>query len=37
LFDAFQREATYITSLGRTIYRMRHVKPDSPVTITDIV
>ncbi len=37
MFDAFQREATYITSLGRTLYRMRHVKPDSPVTITDIV
>ena len=37
MFDAFHREATYITSLGRTLYRMRHVKPDSPLTITDIV
>jgi fatty-acyl-CoA synthase len=37
MFDAFQREATYITSLGRTLYRMRHVKPDSAITITDIV
>jgi fatty-acyl-CoA synthase len=37
MFDAFSREAIYITSLGRTLYRMRHVKPDSPLTITDIV
>jgi fatty-acyl-CoA synthase len=37
LFDAIAREAIYTTSLGRTLYRMRHVKPDSHVTITDIV
>ena len=37
MFEAVQREATYITSLSRTLYRMRHVKPDSAVTITDIV
>jgi fatty-acyl-CoA synthase len=37
MLDGFRREATYITSLGRTFYRMRHVKPDSPITITDIV
>jgi fatty-acyl-CoA synthase len=37
LFDAVAREATYITSLTRTLRRMRHVKPDSPVTIVDIV
>jgi fatty-acyl-CoA synthase len=37
LFGAISRETTYITSLARTFHRMRHVKPDSPVTITDIV
>ncbi len=37
LIDAVSREATYITSLGRTFYRMRHVKPDSLITIADIV
>jgi fatty-acyl-CoA synthase len=37
LLDALTREASYITSLSRTLYRMRRVKPDSPVTITDIV
>jgi fatty-acyl-CoA synthase len=37
LFDAIPRETLYISSLARTFYRMRHVKPDSPVTIADIV
>jgi fatty-acyl-CoA synthase len=37
LFDAIPREATYISSLARTFYRMRHVKPDSAITIADIV
>ncbi|MDE3114027.1 MAG: long-chain-acyl-CoA synthetase [Pseudomonadota bacterium] len=37
LFDALPREATYISAIGRSLYRMRHVKPDSPVTIADIV
>jgi fatty-acyl-CoA synthase len=37
LSDAIPREATYITSLARTFYRMRHVKPDSAITIADIV
>lgn len=37
LFDATAREAIYIRSVGRTLYRMRHVKADSPVTIADIV
>jgi fatty-acyl-CoA synthase len=37
LLDGLQRETTYITSIGRTLFRMRHVKPDSPVTIVDIV
>ena len=35
--DALAREATYISSVGRTLLRMRHVKPDSPTTIADIV
>ncbi|HEY1632600.1 MAG TPA: long-chain-acyl-CoA synthetase [Rhizomicrobium sp.] len=37
MFDAIAREAIYITALGRTLRRMRHVRPDSPVTIVDIV
>src|SRR5665213_1202166 len=37
LIGAVPREATYITSLGRTFYRMRNVKPDSPITIADIL
>jgi fatty-acyl-CoA synthase len=37
LFEGFRREAIYISSVGRTLFRMRHVKPDSPITIVDIV
>jgi fatty-acyl-CoA synthase len=37
LFDAISREAVYVSSIGRTLRRMRHVKPDSPTTIVDIV
>ena len=37
LIGAITRETTYIRSVGRTLFRMRHVKPDSPVTIADIV
>ena len=37
MFSALSREAIYITSLARTFYRMRHVKPDSATTIADIV
>jgi len=37
LLDGFAREITYISALGRTLYRMRHVKPDSPRTISEIV
>jgi fatty-acyl-CoA synthase len=37
LFDAIAREAIYITSIGRTLWRMRHVRPDSRITIVDIV
>ena len=35
--EAFAREATYIRSVGRTLYRMRHVKPESTTTIADLV
>ena len=37
LFDSISREATYITGIGRSLIRLRHVKPDSPITIVDIV
>jgi len=37
LFDAISREAVYVSSVGRTLRRMGHVKPDSPTTIVDIV
>jgi fatty-acyl-CoA synthase len=37
LFDAISREAVYLASIGRTLRRMRHVTPDSPITIVDIV
>jgi fatty-acyl-CoA synthase len=30
------RETTYIASLAREFWRLRHVEPDSPVTIVDI-
>ena len=37
MFDSISREATYIASIARSLYSMRHVKPDSPVTIVDII
>ncbi|MGN6515832.1 MAG: long-chain-acyl-CoA synthetase [Rhizomicrobium sp.] len=37
MFDAVRRETVFITSLVRTFHRMRHVKPDSPTTIADVV
>jgi fatty-acyl-CoA synthase len=37
LLDAFGREYTYISSIGRSIFRLRHTKPDSHRTITEIV
>jgi len=37
LFQGFRREAIYISSVGRTLYYLRHVKPGSPVTVVDIV
>ncbi len=32
-----RREAIYISSIGRSLFRMRHVKPDSAITVVDIV
>src|SRR5438034_11839185 len=37
LFDGIAREYTYLSSVGRTFYRLRTVTPDSPRTINDIV
>ncbi len=37
IIQGLRREATYISSIGRTLFLLRHVKPDSPVTIVDIV
>ncbi len=37
LLQALGRETAYLSAVGRTLTRMRHVKPDSPATIVDIV
>ncbi len=37
LLGALRRETIYITSIGRTLWRMRRVKPDAHHTIADIV
>ena len=37
LLDGIEREATWLGGVGRTLIRMRHVKPDKNVTIVDIV
>jgi len=37
LLESFRREYTYITCIGRTFWRMRHVKPDSTRVLADIV
>jgi fatty-acyl-CoA synthase len=37
LLQSISRESTYITGIGRSLFRLRHVKPDSPITIVDIV
>jgi fatty-acyl-CoA synthase len=37
LFGAISREATYITTIGRTLLSLRAVTPDSPHTIVDEV
>ena len=36
-FEGLRREAIYISSVGRTLFLLRRVKPDSPITIVDIV
>ncbi len=37
MFESISREATYIASVARSLYSMRHVKPDSSITIVDIM
>ena len=37
LIASVSREYAYISAVARTLRSMRHVKPDSPVTIVDIV
>ena len=37
VFDAVARESTYIRTIGRTLWAMRTVKPDSSHTIADII
>ncbi|HSZ11068.1 MAG TPA: long-chain-acyl-CoA synthetase [Rhizomicrobium sp.] len=37
LFAPLARESAFISSIGRTLFRMRHVKADSPTTVTDLV
>ena len=37
MLNEIAREATYIRSVGRTLWRMRHVKPDSPITIGRLI
>ncbi|MBV8979075.1 MAG: long-chain-acyl-CoA synthetase [Alphaproteobacteria bacterium] len=36
LFEAVSREAIYLGAIGRTLFRLRHVKPDSPHTVNEI-
>ena len=37
LLESFKREYIYISCIARTLWRMRHVKPDSPRILSDIV
>jgi fatty-acyl-CoA synthase len=37
VLQSVARETAYLSAVGRTMFRMRHVKPDSPSTIVDIV
>ena len=37
LAETIWRESVYVASLARAFWRLRGVKPDSPVTIVDIV
>jgi fatty-acyl-CoA synthase len=36
-FEGIRREYIYISSGGRTLFRLRNVKPDSPFTVVDLV
>ena len=35
--EAVWRESVYVASLARTFWRLRHVTPNSKITIVDIV
>ena len=37
LFGAISREATYITSIGRSLASLRHVTPDSYVVLFELL
>ncbi len=37
LLEGFRREYIYISSVGRTLFRLRNIKPDSPFTVVDLV
>ena len=37
ILDGLRREVTYLSGIGRTLFRLRHTKPDSTRTISDIV
>lgn len=37
LFNSLSREAIYIGSIARTLFQIRHLQPNSPFTIVDIM
>jgi fatty-acyl-CoA synthase len=37
VLQSVARETAYLSAVGRTMFRMRHVKPDSPATIVDLI
>ena len=37
MFEGLRREEIYISSVARTLLRMRHVQPDSAITVVDVV
>ncbi|HWU26756.1 MAG TPA: long-chain-acyl-CoA synthetase [Rhizomicrobium sp.] len=37
LLEGLRREEIYISSVARTLWSLRHVKPDSPFTVVDLV
>jgi fatty-acyl-CoA synthase len=37
LRESLAREYSYLSSIGRTFYRLRHVRPDGRFTISDVV